>query len=61
VLVGFDDAFEPPVPKGEILQQKMAAIAGLDVDTDEKVRQATAVFEELEIPESEREPWLEAL
>jgi len=60
VLVGFDDAFAPPVPKGEILQQKMAAIAGLDVDTDEKVRQATAVFEELEIPESEREPWLEA-
>jgi len=60
VLVGFDDAFAPPVPKGEILQQKIATIAGLDVDMNEKVRQATAVFEELEIPESERAPWLEA-
>jgi hypothetical protein len=61
VLVGFDDAFAPPVSKGEILQQKMAIIAGLDVDMEEKVRRAMDVFEELEIPEVDRVPWLEAL
>lgn len=60
VLVGFDDAFAPPVPFGEILQSKMAAIAGLDVDTEEKIRQATAFFNENSVPEAERSAWLEA-
>lgn len=60
VLVGFDETFAPPVPFGEILQSKMAAIAGLEVDTEEKIRQATAFFNEFAVPEAERVAWLEA-
>ena len=60
VLVGFDDAFAPPVPFGEILQNKMAAIAALEVDTQEKLRQATEFFNEFAVPETERSAWLEA-
>ena len=60
VLVGFDETFAPPVPFGELLQTKMAAIAGLDVDTEEKIRQATAFFNEFAVPEPDRAAWLEA-
>ena len=60
VLVGFDDAFAPPVPFGEILQNKMAAIYAMEVDTEEKIRQATAFFNEFAVPEAERSAWLEA-
>jgi hypothetical protein len=60
VLVGFDDAFLPPVPFGEILQNKMAAIAALEVETEEKIRQATAFFTEFAVPEPDRAAWLEA-
>lgn len=60
VLVGFDDAFAPPIPFGELLQNKMSAIAGLDVSTEEKIRQATEFFNEFAVPEVERTAWLEA-
>jgi hypothetical protein len=60
VLVGFDETFAPPVPFGEILQNKMAAIAALEVETEEKVRQATAFFNEFAVPEPDRAAWLEA-
>lgn len=60
VLVGFDDAFAPPVPFGEILQNKMAAIYALEIDTEEKIKQATAFFNEFAVPEAERAAWLEA-
>lgn len=60
VLVGFDDEFAPPVPFGEILQNKMAAIYALEIDTEEKICQATAFFNEFAVPEAERAAWLEA-
>jgi hypothetical protein len=60
VLVGFDDAFQPPVAFGELLQSKMAAIAGLDVSDEEKRRQATAFFDEYGTPAEERAAWLDA-
>jgi hypothetical protein len=60
VLVGFDEAFAPPVPFGEILQSKMAAIATQDISTDEKVQQATAFFNEYAVPEADRTAWLDA-
>lgn len=60
VMVGFDDAFKPPVAVGDILQQKMAAIAGLDVPTEMKHTHATAVFVELNIPVEQRQAWLDA-
>lgn len=60
VLVGFDEAFEPPVPFGEILQNKMAALFALDIPTEEKLEQAIAFFNEYAVSEEERAPWLEA-
>jgi hypothetical protein len=60
VLVGFDEAFQPPVSFGELLQSKMSAIAGLDVSEEEKRRQATAFFDEHGTPAEERVAWLEA-
>ena len=60
VLVGFDDAFEPPVPFGEILQNKMAALFALEIPTEEKLQQAIAFFNEYAVSEEERAPWLEA-
>ncbi len=60
VLVGFDDAFAPPVPFGEILQNKMAAIYAMEIDTDKKVVLATDFFNEFAVPEAERSAWLEA-
>ena len=60
VLVGFDDAFAPPVPFGEILQNKMAAIYAMEIDTDKKVTLATDFFNEFAVPEVERSAWLEA-
>ena len=60
VLVGFDDAFAPPVPFGEILQNKMAAIYAMEIDTDKKVILATDFFNEFAVPQAERSAWLEA-
>jgi hypothetical protein len=60
VLVGFDDSFAPPVPFGEILQNKMAAIYALDIETSEKIKQATEFFNEFAVPEADRVAWLEA-
>jgi hypothetical protein len=60
VLVGFDDTFTPPVPFGEILQNKMAAIYGMDVEIEEKIKLATEFFNEFAVPVEERGPWLEA-
>lgn len=60
VMVGFDDAFQPPVSLGELMQQKMAAIAALDVSDDEKRTQATAWFDEVGVPAAERAAWLDA-
>ena len=60
VFVGFDDAFAPPVPVGELLQQKMGAIAMMDVSTEEKLTTARAVLAELKVPETDHAVWLEA-
>lgn len=60
VLVGFDEAFAPPVPFGEILQSKMAAIASQDISTEEKIRQATTFFNEHAVPDADRAAWLDA-
>ena len=60
VFVGFDEAFQPPVSLGEVLQAKMSAIAQLDVPTEMKHTHANAVFDELSVPAVERTAWLEA-
>lgn len=60
VLVGFDEAFLPPVSIGEILQNKMAAIANLNIPTEMKQVHANAIFDEYNIPQTQRTAWLEA-
>jgi hypothetical protein len=60
VMCGFDDAFKAPVSVGEMLQQRMSAIAEMDLDVHHKVGHAWAVFEELATPMEERMSWLEA-
>ena len=60
VLVGFDEAFQPPVPFSEILQNKMAAISMMDASTDEKIQQANTFFNEYAVPLEQRQAWLDA-
>lgn len=60
VMVGFDEAFVPPVPVGEILQQKMAAIYGMEVGYEEQLKLATDVLVELKIPREQYAEWLSA-
>jgi hypothetical protein len=60
VMIGFDEAFVPPVPVGEILQQKMAAIYGMDVDYEEQLNLAKSVLDELKIPADQHGSWLSA-
>lgn len=60
VMVGFDERFNPEVPVKEILQQKMALIAGKDIPVEAKVFEAYAVFQELKIPEEEQSAWIDA-
>lgn len=60
VMVGFDERFNPEVPVGEILQQKMTLIAGKDIPVEAKVFEAYAVFQELKIPDEEQAAWIDA-
>lgn len=60
VLVGFDESFKPPVSLGEILQDKMAMIARMDIPDDMKRTHARAIMEELGVPEPDRAAWLDA-
>lgn len=61
VFVGFDETFKSPASLGEVLQTRIAAIAEMKLSPKHKVAKATAVMEELGIPEADRAPWLEAL
>ncbi len=61
VLVGFDDAFKPPVSQGDLIQNRMSAINGMSVPADEKIRLAHTFFTELGIGVDERAPWIDAL
>lgn len=60
VLVGFDASVKPPVSAGELLQQKMAAIAEEDIDVYDKIERAWHAMDELGVPVDERDAWIEA-
>ena len=60
VMIGFHEAFVPPVPVGEILQQKMAAIYTMDVAQEEQLRLAQSVLAELKVPADQHDNWLSA-
>ena len=57
VLVGFDATV---APQKESLQDRMAAISMLDLDTELKIAAATKVMDEMKMPIEERSAWLEA-
>ena len=61
VLVGFDDAFKPPVTQGDLIQNRMSAINAMSASSDEKVRLANAFFTELGVGVDDRAPWIAAL
>jgi hypothetical protein len=61
VMAGFDDTFKPRVSTGEAIQSKIAAIAGMEVSTEEKVALARTFLTELAVPAAEQTPWLDAL
>ena len=61
VMAGFDDAFQPRVSVGEVVQSKMAELAGKDLPGADKVAQARAFLTELSFSAEEQAPWLEAL
>ena len=60
VMVGFDDAFQQAVPKGLILQEKMAKIAQIE-NPEERMTAAKALMTELEVSPEESEAWLDAI
>lgn len=61
VLVGFDETFKSPVSPNEMLQAQIAEIAQMKLRPQIKLAKATAVMDQLGIPEADRAPWLEAL
>jgi len=60
VLSGYVEGIETPVALGELTQQKMAAIAGMEVSEDDKKRMANEFFDTHAIPAADRVAWLEA-
>lgn len=60
VLVGYDDAFRPPVSLGELIQQKMAAISEMDISDADKRRLANEWFDDVAYPDADRVSWLDA-
>ena len=60
VLVGFDSEFKSPQSLKESLQDALAYISTLDITTEEKISKATIVMDDLQLPQEERQVWLEA-
>lgn len=61
VMSGFDEAFQPRVSTGDIVQSKMAELAGKDLPAADKIAQARAFLTELSFTAEEQAPWLDAL
>jgi hypothetical protein len=59
VMVGFDDAFKPPISVNEMIQNKMSALSASGAP--DAVHQAKAFMDGLAIPLEQQAPWLEAL
>jgi hypothetical protein len=60
VLVGFDASFMGVQSLGEVIQNRMAAIAAGTETTEQKIAAARAAFDEMDVPEEARAVWLEA-
>ena len=60
VLVGFDETIKPPSSTKQYFQEKIASLSQKNLPTEEKIRIATELMDEVELPQDERAPWLEA-
>jgi hypothetical protein len=60
VMVGFTEEVNTEISLGEILQQRMGAIAAKDVSVLHKVTEAWSVMEELKVPQEQRNAWIDA-
>jgi hypothetical protein len=60
VLVGFDETIKPPSSTKQYFQEKIANLSRKNLPTEEKIRLATELMDEVELPQDERTPWLEA-
>ena len=59
ILSGYIDGIEIPISKNEMMQNKISAIA-MDSEAN-KIERAKAYMKEIEIPEAEWGPWIEAI
>jgi hypothetical protein len=59
ILSGYIDGVSPPVSKHEIMQNKISAIA-MDSEGG-KIERAKAYMREIDLPEAEWGPWIEAI
>ena len=60
VLVGFDKTIKPPSSSKQYFQEQIANLSRKNLSTEEKIRLATELMDEVELPQDERAPWLEA-
>jgi hypothetical protein len=59
IVMGYMDGIKPPVPKGTLVQNAVAAIASDEEGT--KIERCKQVLRELDVPEQEWQPWIDAL
>jgi hypothetical protein len=61
IFSGFDSEFTSPASAKDMLQEKMARIAGTDSSVEEKIASAQETLSELQIPREEWDAWIGAL
>ena len=59
IFCGFDSEFTSPLSTNELLQERFAKIA--KGESEDKLREAKEVLEELKIPQEDWAPWIDAL
>ena len=60
VLVGFDSKFISPQGIMERFQEQIAEISGKDISIEDKIAQTILIMNEIEMPQEERQVWLDA-
>ena len=60
VMVGYDESIRPSVSNREEFQTQMAEIAKKEDILENKIKEATLLMDTINMPQDERESWLEA-
>jgi hypothetical protein len=61
VLVGFDETIGPVISKREEFQNQIAEISKRDDSIDVKRKEVLLLMDTIDMPQDEREPWLDSL